>query len=647
MRKKRNKINITVNTAGYIKRYFGVNIGRILVPNDRSLQNCEMPYVKHEEAENVLNDFLIRDIYKDKSIVFTGLTGSGKTTILHHVFGIERKTNSPYINDKKIIIPIDFNRSQKTAQVAVLSTMRVAVLSICRKYGIEFPDKDNKEFYDYIKEKREDFLEINPKHGRATDYVDKMTTFLEKMPTTFASCQLQYVMDCPKCDLELAILIVDNVEGFMVPDARAPKERYLAPVIEAFKLGDCIGQRISATTWSFNMVIACRHHIWRIMKGEFSDNSPENALLQSYVTTEIPYDLANPVKVNDIIKKREDVFAQKQREPDKWEAATNVVDTIMQTMENTIGEFVLQIELKDLRKSMAKIQELILHRGLQKVSDEKIEGAFQIDSIEQFDLSRVNIVRTIGLGSRKYYADQNSIIPNLLFNESKEGMELYPLLIMNYFLILSDYSEPTWDNPISVLEFYDTMRFVFGQRYDAIENLFERAIQFLIQHRLLLRSADQSQEEVPGLSLTDIKQIENVYVSGAAIMLWKELGTSSALFQLFLDDIWFDENEDYFGDDGNDIEHCIKYLEVLYEKECQIYNMAGNISHCTEYVEVFGAVPVCRQLLNGLIASLETIKASRDSRTQIRAMVAEKTLQRANKLRDKLQEWENKRCKFM
>ena len=87
MKNKRNKRNFSLPTDGYIKKYFGTDIGRILMPGTRNLQNCEIPYVSHEEAEAVLKDSLVGDPLMDKSRAFTGLTGSGKTTILRHVFG--------------------------------------------------------------------------------------------------------------------------------------------------------------------------------------------------------------------------------------------------------------------------------------------------------------------------------------------------------------------------------------------------------------------------------------------------------------------------------------------------------------------------------------------------------------------------------
>ncbi len=645
MKNKRNKRNISFSTDGYIKKYFGPEIGRILIPGTRSLQNCDIPYVSHEEAEAVLKDCLVGDPFMDKSQVFTGLTGSGKTTILRHVFGLETNANKVIIQGSTLIIPIDFNRSQKSAQDAILSSLRVAVEKIVDIYNIDFPDTRNINFIQYIANIRPDFLKLDAKQNNLTADQEKMNNFLEDLPTAFASCQLQYVMNQEKCKLDLVVLIVDNIEAFMDPNAKNSGSRYLAPVIEAFRLAECIDQRGDSTKWCFNMLIACRHHIWRIMKGEYSDNSQESALLQSYVTTEKPYDLEKPVDVNSIIKKREEVFSRKQNDPNGWNTAVDVVNTILQSMDNTIGDFVLQLELKDIRKSMKKMKELVLHKGLQRKSDEEIEGVFQISSAEQFDLTRVNLVKVIGLDNKKYYADTSSIIPNLLYNRQNEDVELYLLLTLKYFLIQCGFKEPAWDNPVSIDAFYRKMKYIF-EFDDAGFNLcFKKSVHYLLQHRLLLRSADQSQDEVPGLSSSELERIEKVYVSGAAVKLWDELGKTSALFQLFLDDIWLDDESEYFDENGNDIEHCIKYLVTLQQKEYRIYNKADNNSSRAKknYIEAFGMKSICRQLVDGLIASLETISTSVDYTSYNRIIAARETLVKANKLSNDLRKWENER----
>jgi hypothetical protein len=643
MSKKRNFDNKIVSTSGYVQKYFGTDISRILVPNDRNIHNCEDTYVPHLEAEMVLSDCLIRDQDKDKSLVFTGLTGSGKTTILRHVFGFNRQRDGLDFQHNAYIMHIDFNRSQSDAQVGILSSLRVTVNKICETYGIEFPDLQNEQFYEYIKkENREDFTQLDARHGRNTPFTQRLETFLNERPVQFASCQLQYVMENPACVLDLVVMVVDNIEGFMDPNAKNPQGKYLSPVIEAYKLADCIAKRNSPSKWSFNMVISCRHHIWRIMTGEFSDNSSEGTLLQSYATTEVPYDLAEPVKVKDIVKKREEVFAMRQRGPQKWDTAVKVVNTVLEAMEAHIGDFVLQIELKDMRKSMAKMQELILHKGLQRVSDEKlIAGAFRIDSVEQFDLTRVNIVRILGLGNNTYYASQSSIIPNLLCNDSTREMDLYPLLTLKYFLRMCDFTEPNWESQISVPEFYDGIKLIFGEENTTAETMFHRSVEFLIKNRLLLRSADQPQEEAPGLSRDEIQRIEYVYISGSAIALWKELGKSSALFQLFLDDIWLETDSDFFTENGNDIEHCVTYLKHLFQTEKQIFNSAANIGgrHKAYYLDSFGVTPVCKQLLNGLISSLNAVKETGYSRSQSRIRAAQESLKEAKKLREAIDKW--------
>lgn len=110
--------------------------------------------------------------------------------------------------------------------------------------------------------------------------------------------------------------------------------------------------------------------------------------------------------------------------------------------------------------------------------------------------------------------------------------------------------------------------------------------------------------------------------------LWEELRTSSALFQLFIDDIWIDDSLDFFGNNGNNIEHCIKYLKLLKEVEDRIYNSTKNIStrSAERHLEVFGTSLICEQFLAGLISSLETICASNGLVSQNRVSDAEKAL---------------------
>lgn len=649
MKKKRNRDNVAQRQDGYIKKYFDKEIHRILVPNINNIQSTTVPYVDNIDAEEALSDCLVADPFADRSLLFTGLTGSGKTTILRHVFRLENNANEAHLFDSTIVIPIDFNRAQKNAQIAFLTSIRGAVDCICKRFQIGYPEIDNQEFFEFVKNCRSDFLFFDPYYGPSLPFSERLRLFADKLPETYASCQLQYVMGHDNCELNLAVLVVDNIEAFSLPNSKNGCSRYLSPIIEALKLAECIKQRAKPTKWSFNLVIACRHFAWRIMTGHHDVNLDESALLQSYITTTEPYDLYKPVSVNSIVKKRDEVFARKQRDPIKWRTAVKVVNTVLSTMDATVGDFILKLELKDLRKSLALMSQVVLNKGLQRKPNEEIQsGAFQIDSVEQFDLTRVNIIRVIGLGNKKFYSNDYSIIPNLLYNEQQEGMELYVLLTLKYFLIQCDYSEPHWETSVSIQYFYNRIRDLFGFSTDeTLVGPFDKAVHFLIRNRLLLRSADQQQDEVLGLSIKEIKNIEHVYVSSSAIALWNELSKSSALFQLYIDDIWLDESSDYFLDDGNNIEHCLEYLHTLFDQEKRIFNAARNISsrHVNMYKNCFDSTPICSQLLSGLICSLNAIIKSGDTTSKPRIDKARTALNKANEFKSTLDLWSRTRGK--
>lgn len=639
-RVKRNRDNKIRNTDGYIKKYFGSDIRKILVPSIKNIQNCQIPYVNHQEAETVLGDMLKGDSQKDKSIGFTGLKGSGKTTILRHVFGIEDNSNHCRIIGDTIIIPIDFNRSQISAQTAILSSLRSAIGEICERYGIDEPTVDNANFFRFVQKHRDDFLHIDETQTKKTSYIDVMKTFLNASKVPFASCQLQYVLSSSKSNINLVVLIVDNVEGYAGEGYK--RQKYLEPVIEALKLGDCISQRQQPTKWCFNLVIACRHYIWRLIRGEEDENGTETPLLESFITSDYYYDLRKPVDIKQIVDVREEIFSKNQTSSN-WKTSVRVVREILEKMEGNLGDFVLQLELKDIRKSFETMQQLILHNGLQNKSEEEINnspGAFQIDSPSQFDLSRINLIRTLAIGNNTHFVATGRI-PNLLYNKKEEYLELYPLLTLKYFLKKCGYEEPAWDNSVSVNMFYKNMKDLFELDERDMQRLFVESVYYLLKHRILLRSADQQQDEVPGLTRKEIQKIDNVYVSGAAVRLWEELYSSSALFQLFMDDVYVDYNSDYLSQYGNDIEHCFIYLQYLRRKEEHIFDIISNDGKekIEEYINCFGNNSICEYLAHGLLNSLEYITTHDNSQ---RGKTAKATKEQIQKFINNLYKWSSR-----
>lgn len=603
--KKRNAQNKRYNTSGCIKSYFKDEINLLLTSNSNAFRNLPEPYVSHPEAEKELEEILQYDELKNKVLWFTGLTGSGKSTILQHMFEYSANTNGiRFKGNDTIIIPVDFNRSHNKAQAAILSSLGSAIGEICKRFSIKYPHVDDEDFFEYVSQKRPDVVYLNPNLTSATTHKEMLHYFKQVIPEAFASLQLQYVLDKTNGKIKLVVLVVDNVEAYMPGDQS--EERYVEPLIVAFKLSDCINKQ-SPHTWGFNMVISCRHYIYRIAKPKYAETSKSSIQLESF-GHDSKYDLSEPVGMKDIVKKRDETISPKYKNKDRWEKAVTTVNAVLRRMEDRIGDFILQLNLKDIRKSMNTLRDLVLNCRLQNASDEEITpGSFNIDSPSQFNLSRVNLIRTIGLESSTHYTD-DGLIPNLLFNAPDEGYEIYPLLTLKYFLRRCNYQETSWEESISISEFYKDMKRVFNVSDEAIAKTFGSCIRYFLLHRVLLRSADQSQDDVV-LNNAEIKRIEKVYVPGLTICLWKELSESSALFQLFMDDIWFDQNEDYLNEDGNNLEHCCKYLHYLWQIEDSICNKAENLGmeNKRKYMDCFGSDPVCKQLGEGLYISLKAV----------------------------------------
>lgn len=614
MRGKRNSIfhkswtNELNMGKGYIETYLKDEIDLLLTSDQNMYQNLSFdPYVSHQEAEAFLNDALIGKYSIDKLLIFSGLTGSGKSTIIRHVFQI-KKDQIRFANNT-LIVPIDFNRRNSSSDMAYICVLQNALEILTTEYDIPFPDTKNQQFAQYIREeKRSGLLNLAPpKLGRLSDE-EKLHYLSENSPLTYSSCQLQYVMDHEKCKAKTLIFVIDNIEGY-IEDGQ--ETHSYDPLISALELAECFHDRGEKTKWCFNMVIACRHHIVRLMRSIMYRTTSIANSLNSYMETS-SYDLKNPVKIYDIIQKRKEALepSQSRKNISKWKQAVSVVDEIIRRTDESVGNFILQLNLKDIRQSLSTLKSLVFNKKLQKAANEEIAGSFNIQSVEQFDLSQINFLKILGLGDLNYYYGNESIIPNLLWNDEIPGSEMLLLMTLRFFMIRCNDREPNWENSASIKLFYRSASAIFGFEHEVIHQKFDAIIVYLFQHRLLLRSADQPQTQIPGLSESEIEKIELCYVSGLAVALWKKLSESSALFQLFMDDIWFDNIDDFSHTNGKDIEHCLKYLEILIEKEQEIYYTARNIGKEADYKSAFGHTAICCQLADGLVKSLNAITYS-------------------------------------
>lgn len=184
----------------------------------------------------------------------------------------------------------------------------------------------------------------------------------------------------------------------------------------------------------------------------------------------------------------------------------------------------------------------------------------------------------------------------------------------------------SWDNSIRISLFMDDQEKLFQS--DDYTRKFEASLAYLIENRLLLRSYDQEQRDSNELNKKDAGFIEYVYVPSRSIALWKLLGEKSVLFEMYLDDIWIDDdcrgyNRAWFrGFDSENFSMCLDYLATLIDVESNIYAQAVNTQNNGQmYREIFGGTPVCAQLLNGLRTSLNVYYRNEDDREQGRVNI--------------------------
>ena len=635
MKKRNAENNEWKPKAGYIKKYFGDDIDLLLSESDRVFRVDASPYVRHERAEEFLDAYRRPNWDTDRITLFTGLTGSGKSTILRNYFGFGIESHiKPKIDEstRTVLIPVDFNRSHKSAKDVILGNLGYAMELVQKRYDLKYPRPDNEDFYQYVDVVRPDLLRLAPNYTSLT-HTERLNEAAIINNELLNSCRFQYVMEQAE-ELDHVLLLIDDVE--MVGD---PVE----VVMQALQVVECFLGRDSDSRFMFDIILSCRHHVWRMMNERNMDDDPQKPRLQSYFTTD-DFDLYDPVDIKAIVDRRQEIIRKRRANPERWDAAAQAVKTILFYAGNNVGTLVQELMLKNNRSSFGRLKELVKNPGLQiEPSIDMEPGSFHLDSVHDFDLSRVNLIRQFGLRNWTYYASDHSDIPNLLYNlpETDRKIELYPLLTLKYFLKLSGYTPQNWEVGYQVSHFMRRMKTVFGIKEDSVyDETFGRSVRYLIKNRMLLRSKDQDQIELEELRTeAGQRRVQLVYVSGAAHELWNELANSSALFQLFIDDIWLPNDSDYFEDEGNNIEHCVEYLTHLWEIEQRIYHKSGNIHHDDEYRRLFGKVPVCRWLLTGLKNSLQNIINSADVGTGERKRSAEITMERVKTLERSMPNW--------
>lgn len=141
------------------------------------------------------------------------------------------------------------------------------------------------------------------------------------------------------------------------------------------------------------------------------------------------------------------------------------------------------------------------------------------------------------------------------------------------------------------------------------KDVFENAIWLLLSNRIILRSSDQEQKELTGITRENFKAIKHVYVSNVAYDYIHLLRTNSVIFEMLLDDIYLNKNEipypiDYKSNfktfNKGAFLMCLKYLNKMIEAEMKLREIIYDRNKENDFFCAFSQDFVSQILLDGL-----------------------------------------------
>lgn len=549
----------------------------------------------------------------DNFVYITGTTGSGKTILLKATFG--HVDNANVYDAPNLIIPFTCDNmvgDMQQLRQKMASLYLATIDKLCDDYNLKKYNKDIDDFIRYIKKRRIQYS-ISQTDWREKSNEELMDELNKNDRLELALLALKYTLKQEDSPFDNVVIIIDDIESV------GPKNE-LRPVYISNKIFSCLNNRADdeKAKWCCNVVVACRHYVWRIFSTRHKEHPDSEYLREANLTNGTmesfsyieDFDLSDHEmpKISEIINKRKEAILDTLDETDREEfkSVCDLLDFIVET----VGDVLLALNAYDYRKTFRDIKNVIMNkRWLQKTEPQK--GAFQIGiGGESFFRSRANVIRALALGESEVYFSENSLIPNLLTNNAVGG-DLWILLIMKEIILR--HSNNKWSNSFSIYDLQKELNNIFLD-----EESFQRdvvdAIHFLIINRLLLRGKYQEQRDSVDLENIDLSTVNKVYPSEAMRYLWNSLGENSILFEIFIDDIYIDSpirsgescETEFRQFNIYAFRECINVLHKLIKKESKIRRHTLNYGTYSLYVQKFGKEPITKQLQKGLRKSLRT-----------------------------------------
>lgn len=585
-----------------IEKFLKREIDFLLAPSANQLNNVEFDeiYLPNPDAEKFLSSVLVKSPV-DKVLYLTGLTGSGKTMILKSVFRCSGMTPR-FCDNNTLIIPFSFDSFssrdlQLSSNIGIETVFSNMLSCACEMIEANCPnlkrvEGNEEDFFEMIKQSRGDYTQVADTWPRPS-INERMNRFISGNPIPFHSAVLKYYLNQDACNINNLIILVDDVEG-------AGEQNELLPVKVAYRVITCLENIPASKEWSAHLVISCRNYVYRLLID--NNHTPEHQYIETYTESDV-FHIESAPAVIEIAKKRYAAIS-KRESSGKWKTALDVVLLLIENIDSSIGDFILNIKIRNIRKALSLTKQIVYNKKwIQRDYAEVVQGAFSIDSVKDYNVTPATLIRAIGMRESMIYCSNESDIPNIMYNA--DDLDLYSLLILKYCMIRRNSKYSNWNDTINLMYFYERIAYTFQENSNYV-NKFKDACEYLILNRLLLRSIDQLQDNALPVNEQNVGQINQVYLSNSAVDLWDMLGRNSVIFEMYIDDIWVDNSKrtdikhQFRGFDSENFQASLRYLETLIETESIMKSHADNIGRKAEYIDLFGDDSICMHLLKGL-----------------------------------------------
>lgn len=669
-RQKRRRINDTagpgiINGNSDLYRKFSKIFDKMLSYRPLSKSDTDAfnsLYVHDWDVERKLEE--IEKAIEDSVYFLVGYAGIGKTTLLRYQYGITLTNNAVYVaNKKRLVVGISFdnvsnqiNDSESAIEKIIANKLQAAYNKVVSITGETFESLhtlyEREKIHTFISEVKEDILQGVPDKllREASSELERINIKLDfaenKSAKDYYAVLLKYLATKYKKIIDEIVIIADDIESL-------PYRAQIEAIRQFLLLHQCLCNMPNGKNYCVQLLICIRPHTCRLLKEE---EGKEGVDWYVAIADDNTIYKENPVNLEELFEKRFNYYKDKYiktgqlviGEPASWDICHRALMAINQKMPTTqmvrdsgrtFKEVLINLNLMNIRQTMKAYTQVLSNRyWVQENSTPK--PAFEIN-IEDYIFNNVTVIKALGCGNRTCVyshssANANVPIPNILYTTKQKSLEIYSLLIINYFLIhLPEENILYGRNQGYIIyeELLSDIKQIFGENGEKYKN-FIICIDYLYKIKVLRKSiveADKVEDLQDGsIQKGDkLKTSSMLYLSPRGRELWKMLSDSSVLLEMYREDVYRDYRENYNEDPGwllidknkkysDVIFDLMKYIEYIYSQEMALYH--ATLSQRTEnkfftdfYFDDTNDFLMAQHLINGLVSSVQAAPSLKEN----------------------------------